>query len=83
MTTDPPPGLTPPGLIRRMTTAAVQADRAMQYGKALGLTAEEARETLGAWIEYRIAAGWTWDPERVHRSMEARADGRPWEPERL
>jgi hypothetical protein len=63
-----------------LTRKALAADRTMHYGRALGLTEEQAREVLGAWIEANLNAGLEWNEHRVVASMEARAEGRDWDP---
>lgn len=60
--------------------AAVQANQAMEHGRAHGLTQDEAREVLGAWIEYNLLTGTAWSHLRVRQAMDARADGQDWRP---
>lgn len=69
-----------PGFLGRLLRVTREADAAMQYGRALGLTKEETQEVLGAWIEHNMLTGLSWNRANVQRSMESRHDGRTWDP---
>lgn len=59
---------------RAALAAAIQAERLLLYGRALGLTDDQTREVVAAWNQTRVPLDW----DRIRDCITLRAMGEEW-----
>ena len=69
-----------PILSRQAVYHAIRGEQTKAHGKALGLTEDEIREVVDAWVDWYRQTPWPFSWDRVSQMLDARAAGKKWTP---